>query len=74
MSHLPSLRSRDVIRFLHKLGFEEVRQKGSHKFFKHPDGRTTSVPVHAGENIGRGLLSDILEDIRMSHDEFLDLY
>jgi len=74
MSHLPSLRARDVIRFLHKLGFVEVRQKGSHVFFKHFDGRTTSIPVHAGESIGRGLLSDILEDIKMPHEEFLDLY
>ena len=40
----------------------------------HPDGRTTSVPIHAGESIGRGLLNDILEDIKMSPDTFRDLY
>ena len=74
MSHLPSLRARDVIRFLHKLGFREVKQKGSHLFLSHPDGRTTSVPIHAGESIGRGLLSDILEDIKISPETFLDLY
>ena len=74
MSHLPSLRAREVIRFLKKIGFIEVRQKGSHVFFKHPDGRVTSVPIHAGESIGRGLLSDILDDIKISPEEFLDTY
>lgn len=74
MSHLPSLRARDVIRFLHKLGFQEIKHKGSHLFLKHPDGRTTSVPIHAGESIGRGLLRDILDDIEMSPEEFTDEY
>lgn len=55
-NRLPVLKAREVIRVLQKLGFHKVRQKGAHIFFKHPDGRTTLVPFHHGEDIGRGLL------------------
>ena len=53
---LPSISSEKLIKILNKLGFEEIRQKGNHKYFKHPDGRITVVPVHQGRDIGRGLL------------------
>ena len=43
-----------VIKALIKIGFQVVRQRGSHVFLRHPDGRTTVVPVHKGEVIGRG--------------------
>ena len=45
------------------MGFEIVRRRGSHIFFRHPDGRTTIVPYHKGEDIPRGLLRKILHDI-----------
>ena len=40
-----------IIKILKKLGFEPIRQKGSHVFFRHPDGRTTLVPRHDREDI-----------------------
>ncbi|MBI3421253.1 MAG: type II toxin-antitoxin system HicA family toxin [Candidatus Sungbacteria bacterium] len=49
------LKARDVMRVLCSLGFQEVRQSGSHIFFQPPDGCTTLVPRHGGEDIGRGL-------------------
>ncbi|MCE7735406.1 MAG: type II toxin-antitoxin system HicA family toxin [Candidatus Heimdallarchaeota archaeon] len=52
------------------LGFLVLRQKGSHVFFKHPDGRTTIVPNHPGDDIGRGLIRKILRDIDLSVQEF----
>jgi len=67
---LPMLKARDVMRILRKLGFIEVRQKGSHVFFEHADGRNTIVPVHGGEDIGRGLLRQIIREINISPDEF----
>ena len=73
MSHLPSLRARDIIRRLEDLGFVPLRQKGSHIFFKHPDGRTTVVSAHAGEAIGRRLMSKILSDIKLSPEQFFGL-
>lgn len=54
---------------LQQLGFELLRVKGSHHFLRHPDGRTTVVPVHAGEVIGPGLLSKILRDTKLTKDE-----
>jgi len=61
---------RKVIKALGDLGFELVRTHGSHLVFKHQDGRTTVVPRHGNEEIGRGLLRDIAEDIGMSSEDF----
>jgi len=70
---LPILKARDLIRILEKLGFYELRQKGAHICFKHPDGRFTLVPKHSGEDIGRGLLRQILREINISPEEFSEL-
>ena len=72
MPKLPMVTAKTIIQFLNQLGFGLSRQKGSHKFFKHPDGRTATVPDHPGEDLGRGLLKKILNDIEISRDEFLD--
>ena len=73
MTNLPTLKAKDLIRILKKMGFKEMRQKGSHLFFQHPDGRTTLVSIHSGEDIGRGLLRQILQEIELSPDDFLNL-
>ncbi len=65
----PMLKAREIVRALHKLGFIQTRQKGSHAIFTHPDGRVTSVPRHGGEDIGRGLLGEILVQINISQEE-----
>ena len=52
---LPALTGAEVIQALERAGFAVARVRGSHHFLRHPDGRTTVVPVHAGETIGRGL-------------------
>jgi predicted RNA binding protein YcfA (HicA-like mRNA interferase family) len=62
-----------MIKALKRIGFQPVRQKGSHLIMKHPDGRSTVIPVHPGEELGRGLLMEIMSDVRMSKKEFLDL-
>jgi predicted RNA binding protein YcfA (HicA-like mRNA interferase family) len=58
---------------LRRIGFEVLRTKGSHHFMRHPDGRTTVVPVHSGETLGPGLLSKILRDTEQTRDELEDL-
>jgi len=68
---LPLLSARELISILIKMGFTEIRQHGSHKYFTHPDGRATVVPVHSGRDIGRGLLKKILNEIEVSRDDFL---
>lgn len=60
-----------MTRYLESLGFVQVRQKGSHKFFRHPDGRTATVPEHRGEALGRGILSKILRDAECLPEDFL---
>ena len=73
MSSLPALTGTDLISILKKIGFAVDRQRGSHVFMKHPDGRGTVIPVHAKETIGPGLFSKILRDVDLSRQEFLDL-
>jgi predicted RNA binding protein YcfA (HicA-like mRNA interferase family) len=59
--------------FAKKTGFIVERQRGSHVFLKHEDGRATVVPVHSGETIGPGLLSKILRDVEMTKEELLEV-
>jgi len=61
-----------MAKILEKVGFEEVRQKGSHKSFRHKDGRTTLVPFH-GEDLGRGLIRKILRDIELTVAEYEEI-
>ncbi len=72
MSRLHPVRPREVIHFLESLGFHQVRQGGSHKFFRHPDGRTATVPDHQGEDLGRGILAKILRDAGTKPAELLE--
>jgi predicted RNA binding protein YcfA (HicA-like mRNA interferase family) len=73
VTRLPRITGREVISALKKTGFEVTRIKGSHHFVRHPDGRGTVVPVHAGETIGPGLLTSILRDCELDRDEFIAL-
>ena len=66
------LKARDVVEILEKLGFFEARQKGSHKQFKHRDGRFTTVPFHQGRDISPVLLRQIAKDIGITIEEFLE--
>jgi predicted RNA binding protein YcfA (HicA-like mRNA interferase family) len=73
MRKLPAFTGKEIISLLIKCGFTKERQKGSHVFLKHPDGRATVIPVHSGEIIGPGLLSKILKDVEMTKEDFLEL-
>lgn len=73
MSRLPTLTGRQLVAALNKAGFEVVRIKGSHHVLRHPDGRSTVVPVHAGEAIGPGLLSRILRSADLSREQLAAL-
>ncbi|WP_045218611.1 type II toxin-antitoxin system HicA family toxin [Desulfonatronum thioautotrophicum] len=71
MGNLPVLKPREIVLILLHLGFSEVRQKGSHKQFRHPDGRGTTVPFHSGQDISPVLLRRIASDIGLRIEEFL---
>ena len=70
---LRPLPARKIIKVLEKIGFKPVRQRGSHVILKHADGRVTVVPIHKGEQIGRGLLSKIIKDAGITKEEFLNI-
>jgi predicted RNA binding protein YcfA (HicA-like mRNA interferase family) len=70
---LPALTGMEVIQALGRAGFEVVRIRGSHHFLRHDDGRTTVVPVHAGETIGPGLLRKILRSCELDREQFRSL-
>jgi len=69
----PRITARTLIVALGKVGFVAVRSKGSHRRLRHADGRVTTVPVHAGETIGPGLLSKILRDCEITAEELSEL-
>jgi predicted RNA binding protein YcfA (HicA-like mRNA interferase family) len=71
MGHIPVLKPREIVALLEILGFKEVRQRGSHKQFRHPDGRCTTVPFHAGRDVSPILLRQIAKDIGLTAEEFL---
>jgi len=69
---LPLLKAKEIIKIFNKLGFEFKRQKGSHMFFAHLDGRTTILPNHPTDYVDRGLLNKIIKhDLHISREEFL---
>jgi predicted RNA binding protein YcfA (HicA-like mRNA interferase family) len=73
MTRLPRITGPEIIRALAKAGFENLRQRGSHVFLKHQDGRATVVPVHGGEVLGPGIVSKILHDTEVTPDELTNL-
>ena len=73
MSKLPIVNAREMEKILIKLGFTKLRQKGSHAYFSHPDGKSTVIPMHKGEDLGRGIIRSILNDIEISREEYEQL-
>jgi predicted RNA binding protein YcfA (HicA-like mRNA interferase family) len=67
---LPALSAKKLSTILKELGFKAIRQRGSHIFFRHTDGRTTIVPFHVGEDIDRSLLHQIIREIGSTPEEF----
>jgi len=71
MGNLPILKPREVQVLLEALGFIEVRQRGSHKQFRHPDGRCTTIPFHVGRDVSPVLLRQIAKDIGLTVGELI---
>ncbi len=71
MGDLPVLKPRQVEALLLGLGFIEIRQRGSHKQYRHADGRGTTVPFHAGRDIAPSLLRKIARDIGLTAEQLV---
>ena len=70
MTKLIPISGKKLCKIIEKLGFEKIYGKGSHIRFKHSDGRRTVVPVHGNEELGIGLLNEILKQIELSREEY----
>ncbi|MBI2147808.1 type II toxin-antitoxin system HicA family toxin [Candidatus Woesearchaeota archaeon] len=72
MAKLPTLTGKELARIVEKFGFVYDHTTGSHMVYKHQDGRKTTIPYHAGEEIGPGLLNKIIKkDLKITREEFI---
>jgi predicted RNA binding protein YcfA (HicA-like mRNA interferase family) len=69
MKRRARITGKELVAALGRAGFVVVRTKGSHRRLRHSDGRVTTVPVHAGETVGPGLLLKVLTDCDMTADD-----
>ena len=73
LARLPGVRPQELIRVLERVGFEFVRQNGSHRTFENPlTERMVVVPVHPRE-LPRWLVKKIIKDAELSEEEFRKL-
>ena len=63
-------KAKELEKVARKLGFEKVRQKGSHARWKHSDGRATTIPIHGNAEIGGWLFQEILKQLGLTEEEF----
>lgn len=57
MPQLPSVKPKQLIQALKKLGFYESRQRGtSHLVMVHPDGRRAVIALRSGGELCKGFL------------------
>jgi predicted RNA binding protein YcfA (HicA-like mRNA interferase family) len=68
MSRLLPVSGREMCKILEIIGFQKVHQVGSHARYAHPDGRKTVVQVHGNEELGIGLIMEILKQGRISRE------
>ena len=73
MSRLKLLTARELEKLLLRLGFVKQRQRGSHAFYEHIDGRTTVIPFHVNQDLPRPIISTILREIDLTVDEYNEL-
>jgi len=70
MTKLPQIKPRELLSKLKKIGFQELRTKGSHIILAHPDGRRTLVAYHT-KPLASGTLRAILKQTKLKIEEIL---
>jgi predicted RNA binding protein YcfA (HicA-like mRNA interferase family) len=70
MTRIPALRASEIVRAFQRLGFEFVRQRGSHIRLRHPDGRFASVPDHGSRELRREFILDVLKQASVGIRDF----
>jgi predicted RNA binding protein YcfA (HicA-like mRNA interferase family) len=70
---LPAATAKDLVRVAQKLGFVFRRQSGSHAIFvRATDQARVVIPMHRGE-LKRKTLRGMIQDLRISIEEFASL-
>ena len=72
-TRLPVVKAKTLEKLLFYIGFEYKRRSGSHVFYRHPDGRYTTLPHHGNQDIGRSLTRQILREIEITPEQFIQL-
>lgn len=67
---LITVSGKELCKIIEKLGFKKVHQVGSHARYFHSDGRKTTIPIHDNEELGKGLLLEILKQIKITREEY----
>lgn len=70
---IPIVKVKILEKILFFLGFEAKQQSGSHIFYRHMDGRYTTLSHHGNQDLSRALIRQILREIEISPEEFIDL-
>jgi predicted RNA binding protein YcfA (HicA-like mRNA interferase family) len=73
MSNFPTVKAKQFIKVIEKLGFYLDRQKGSHAIYKNGEGKRVVVPIHSGKDLKQGTLQGMIQDIGLDKDEFFNL-
>jgi predicted RNA binding protein YcfA (HicA-like mRNA interferase family) len=73
MSDFPSVKAKDFIKVIEKLGFYLDRQKGSHAIYKDTQGNRVVVPIHSGKDLKQGTLIGMIKDIGIDKEVFFNL-
>jgi predicted RNA binding protein YcfA (HicA-like mRNA interferase family) len=69
---IPIIKVKIFEKLLFALGFEAKRRSGSHVFYRHPDGRYTTLPHHGNQDLGRPLIRQILREINLTPEQFTE--
>lgn len=71
MPPLVPISGKKMASILTRLGFALLRVRGSHYFYYNAvSGKTTTIPIHRNEVLGKGILKEILRDIELDIEEY----
>jgi predicted RNA binding protein YcfA (HicA-like mRNA interferase family) len=73
MSNFPSVKAKEFIKVIEKLGFFLDRQKGSHAIYKDGHGQRVVVPIHLGKDFKLGTLMGMIQDVGIDKETFFEL-
>jgi len=71
MSELKPISAKKLLKVLSRMGFQTVRQKGSHIRLVHPDGRRVTVPIHPNQELDRSFIRMVIKEIKVTKEEFI---